>query len=204
MVVLPPQSHVLSINPQSAAMNIRRIGFISSIIFVLAGCNTTIHPVSERGKLVCREQAAELPPGTAIQSRQEAYRLCLASIESELARTDAKESLQRQSDFKLAKEQQENQQRIWVPPQQRLSYCLLNRDNVIDAEKRRIRALGPKMMADQTPTMSADEKQRRLDEYNQIIRELNQLLPESIRAGLPLIPDAVRVFSNCDSKSFSP
>lgn len=52
------------------------------------------------------------------------------------------------------------------------------------------------------PDPTAPEVMAARQAYEQALAELNRLIPEPMRGGLPLEPDAIRLFSRCARSDF--
>lgn len=173
-------------------------------LIMVGGCQSSVKPISERGRQVCREKAALLPPESSIEARQNAYRDCLGKINLALEDQDAQVRRRTAAEAQEKQRQVKAEQASWASQQERLAHCIVNRDAVIQAERLRIRALGPKLVAEQeNGQLSQAEREQRLARYAETERELELLIPARIRAGLPLIPDAIKTFSECKPESFS-
>ena len=85
---------------------------------------------------------------------------------------------------------------------QSYSTCLLRRQEVSAAEGRRLRALGPWMVASSRLDPAGAEYQAARKAYEEALSELERLLPPSLRGADPLIPTAVQKFMSCDPRAF--
>lgn len=60
----------------------------------------------------------------------------------------------------------------------------------------------PWLLRSGAPDPMAPEVAAARQAYEQALAELDRLIPEPMRGGLPLEPDAIRVFSRCDRADF--
>jgi hypothetical protein len=158
--------------------------------------------VSSEGIDVCRERQAEAAPETGREEIQRAYQTCLKTIDAEL-KAQAQQNQQladRQS--QSAQQQALDQQATFASASERYSHCQLVREQVIEAERMRIRTLGPVMVAERRYGAGSSEARDAQDNYRDALRRLEELIPEPMRAGKPLIPDAVEIYQRCDQAAF--
>ncbi len=91
-----------------------------------------------------------------------------------------------------------------APPtgEQRYTYCVFHQEEVQQAERLRQRVLAPWLRLSAAADQTAPEVVAARQAYEQALAELDRLIPEALRGGLPLEPDAIRVFSRCDRSDF--
>jgi hypothetical protein len=148
--------------------------------------------VSAEGLLACQE---EVDATAAPKGRVAALERCLLTIDQRLVQ--------------LQREQQQRQQPP-VPPaaearptaEESYAFCVSHQQEVQQAERARQRALAPWMRLSGAPDPSAPNVVAARQAYEQALAELDRLIPEPMRGGLPLEPDAIRVFSRCDRADF--
>lgn len=166
-------------------------------------CTAHIHPISEEGRTLCRERAAELAPGTSMDERQRTYRLCLNDVDDTIRKNKERSILEERKRSLLTAQAERDQRSQWASLQERFAHCKVFQQDIIQAEKARIRALGPKMMADKPDLLNEQQKEIAIAQYEQSLKGLSDLIPERMRAGRPLLPDSVEIFSRCSPSDFN-
>ncbi|WP_411867802.1 hypothetical protein [Vulcanococcus limneticus] len=165
-------------------------------LLLLAGCATRPQHerprVSDEGVRACQ---VEVEATAAPKGRAAALERCFLTI-----------------DQRLAQLQREQQQRLAPPaapqgpappsPEERYAFCVFHQPEVQQAERARQRALAPWLRLAGAPDPTAPEVVAARQAYEQALAELNRLIPESMRGGLTLEPDAIRVFSRCERSDF--
>ena len=167
-----------------------------ALLLLLEGCAT--RPQSERSRV-----------------SEEGVRACQVEVEATAAPKGRAEALERcflTIDQRLAQLKREQQQRLAPPavPQgplpptaeERYAFCVFHQQEVQQAERARQRALAPWLRLAGAPDPTAPEVVAARQAYEQALAELNQLIPEPMRGGLTLEPDAIRVFSRCERSDF--
>jgi len=170
----------------------------------LAACGTRqANGVSQRGLEICRERQADSPPGSSSETIRQAYRSCLKTIDVELRQQQQNEQdargAQAQDEQRAAEEQRANT----ATAAERYSHCQQVQGDVIEAERLRIRTLGPAMVATRRSGAESPEARDAQAAYDDAVAALERLIPEAMRAGQALIPDAVNVFSRCEASDFN-
>ncbi|MCP9793117.1 hypothetical protein KBZ20_14865 [Vulcanococcus limneticus Candia 3F8] len=148
--------------------------------------------MSVEGLRACQE---EVDATAAPKGREAALERCFLTIDQRLAQ--------------LKREQQQRQAPPEVPQgpapptaEERYVFCLFHQQELQEAERQRQRALAPWLLRSGAPDPMAPEVAAARQAYEQALAELDRLIPEPMRGGLPLEPDAIRVFSRCDRADF--
>ena len=177
---------------------------VSALAAALAACGTQQPSgVSQRGIEICRERKADSPAGSSSEMIRQAYRTCLKTIDAELRQQ--RQNAQNDRDAQSQDEQraQDEQLANTATAAERYSHCQQVQADVIEAERLRIRTLGPAMVATRRSGADSPEARDAQAAYDDAVAELERLIPEAMRAGQALIPDAVNVFSRCDASDFN-
>ncbi|QPN58972.1 hypothetical protein H8F24_12735 [Synechococcus sp. CBW1002] len=89
-----------------------------------------------------------------------------------------------------------------APSQDRLIHCRLHQEEVQAAERERQKrqSLWISISSQQPPGSAAYEQAKQ--KFEAARGTLERLIPERYRGGLPLEPDAIRLFSRCDPGDF--
>ena len=145
----------------------------------------------------------------------EGVRACQVEVEATAAPKGRVAALERcflTIDQRLAQLKREQQQRVAPPevpqgpvppsPEERYAFCVFHQQEVQQAERNRQRALAPWLRLSGAPDPTAPEVVAARQAYEQALAELNRLIPEPMRGGLTLEPDAIRVFSRCERSDF--
>ena len=147
---------------------------------MLAACSEPAPKISAMGRRICLMESAD----AALPSRRAAYlQACYATIDERLANqaaTRAGRAFDRDA----------------------YRHCLLYQSRVRESAAERASALEDWLKAAHARganSLQARDAQRRQD---QAMAELERWIPKEIRHGLPLEPDAIRVFSRCDPSDF--
>lgn len=148
--------------------------------------------VSDEGVRACQ---VEVDATAAPQRRQAALQACFLTIDQRLAQ--------------LKREEQQRLAPPVVPPgprpptaEERYAFCVFHQQEVQQAERARQRGLAPWLMLAGSPDPTAPDVVAARQSYEQALAELDRLIPEDMRGGLPLEPDAIRVFSRCERSDF--
>lgn len=146
----------------------------------LAACPEPAPRVSALGRRICLMEAAD----TALPSGRAAYQqACYASIDQRLA-NQAAASSGRSFD------------------REGYQGCLRYQDRVLQAAAQRAVALDAWLEASQASGANSDRARRALRQHDRAMADLERWIPSHLRRGLPLEPDAIRVFSRCDPQDF--
>ncbi|MFY8149490.1 MAG: hypothetical protein ACOVNL_09795 [Prochlorococcaceae cyanobacterium] len=132
------------------------------------------------GRRICLMESAD----AALPSRRTAYlQACYASIDQRLANqaaTSAGRAFAREA----------------------YQHCLLYQDRVKSAAQERAVALDAWLEAAHTWGARSSEARRAMRQQDRAMANLERWIPRNLRHGLPLEPDAIRVFSRCDPQDF--
>ena len=181
-----------------AFLGLTILAFNLTACFPSAGTST-----SNAGKEACRERGAQAPPGTSLETRREQYRQCLTTIDVELQSQAKQTQAQRATEEQHKRQEELDLTRSYASAAARYSRCRLMQDQVIAAEQQRLRALGPAMVATRQFGEHSPEAERANEQYRLAEASLERLIPADMRAGKPLIPDAVDIYKRCDSADFN-
>jgi len=129
--------------------------------------------------------------------KQKLYRLCLKTIDQELAQRKAQADEAKAQELAAQAEQNQQEQESWVSADEQIRRCKFMQSNVISLEKDRIRAYARSMAA-----RSPEDQQRTQKAYQDIIDELDRLIPPELRFGQALVPETVDRFKRCDPEEF--
>ena len=175
-----------------------------ALAFLLAACgDSKTSAVSERGMEICRQRKADSAVGSSSESIRQAYRACLKSIDAELIEQTDQDNKQRRSESEAAQNALQSEQANQANQADRYSHCKQVREQVIEAEQLRIRTLGPAMVAARQFGEDSTEASNASAAYEDAVERLDQLIPDSMRAGRPLIPDSVKIFRRCEPGDFA-
>ena len=158
--------------------------------------------VSSEGIEQCRERQAEASPDTGREEIQRAYRACLQTIDAEIKDRALNDQQQASQQAQQTQQQALDEQASHASSSERYSHCQLVQQQVIEAERLRIRTLGPVMVAERRYGANSSEARDAQDNYRDAVRRLEELIPEPMRAGKPLVPDAVEIYQRCDPAAF--
>lgn len=176
---------------------------VTVLTVTLAACGTRqANGVSQRGLEICRERKADSPPGSSSEAIRQAYRSCLKTIDAELRQQQQNEQDARGAQAQDEQRAEEEQRANTATAAERYSHCQQVQGDVIEAERLRIRTLGPAMVATRRSGAESSEARDAQAAYDDAVAELERLIPEAMRAGKMLIPDAVNVFSRCEPSDF--
>lgn len=160
------------------------------------GCQPSPPPVSQQGRMICRQEAAALGLGTAAAKRRRAE--CLSSIDQRLAQEKAQRARDEAASALPAPALKVES------PGSRYVYCTTHRLAVKAANDRVSSVLGPWMYANTNHKPGDADYEKAKADYEQAYAKLDQLIPPEMRNGLPLLPDAAFQFSTCNKDDFFP
>lgn len=173
------------------------------LLLVLTACvSKPGTKVSSQGMQLCREQQADAPPGTSMEAKRGGYRACLKTIDTKLKEQAQKDKAERNAEAQQAQQQALDLKASSVSANERYIHCRLMQQQVIEAERMRIRTLGPAMVAARQYGDNSPQAQSANGNYRDAVANLERLIPEPMRVGMPLIPDAVNVYRQCDPADF--
>lgn len=178
---------------------------VAAIMVVLAlnACSTKPSAkVSSEGMQLCRERQADAAPGTSMEARREGYRACLKTIEAELKQQAAEAKAQRNAEAQQVQQQALDLKSSTASATERYSHCQLVQQQVIEAERMRIRTLGPAMVAARDGGANSPQAEAANANYREAVATLERLIPEPMRAGKPLIPDNIEIYRRCNQEDF--
>ena len=182
---------------------LKTIGLAIALAIGLAACQSKpAVKVSSEGIERCRERQAEAAPDMGREEIQRAYRSCLQTIDAEIKARAHNDQQQAAQKAEQAQQQALDEQASYASANARYSHCQLVKQQVIEAERMRIRTLGPVMVAERRYGADSSEARDARDNYRDAVRRLEELIPEPMRAGKPLIPDAVEIYQRCDPTAF--
>ncbi|MEA5399209.1 hypothetical protein VB734_04045 [Synechococcus sp. BA-124 BA4] len=166
------------------------------LITLQFGCQPSAPRVSEQGQDICRQEAAAigLSSPTAVRRQKE----CLRTIDQRLKQ-------ERTEQTRIAETTAEPE--AVAPPATtagRYVYCTTHKLEVKAANDRVASTLGPWMHANANLKPGDPEYEKARIDYEQAYSALEKLIPAEMRAGLPLLPNAARLFSTCERKDFFP
>ncbi|MGA0021859.1 MAG: hypothetical protein ACO3GW_06805, partial [Vulcanococcus sp.] len=115
----------------------------------------------------------------------------------ELAQRKAQADEAKAQELAAQAEQNQQEQESWVSADEQIRRCKFIQSNVISLEKDRIRAYARSMAA-----RSPEDQQRTQKAYQDIIDELDRLIPPELRFGQALVPETVDRFKRCDPEEF--
>ncbi len=182
--------------PEPLARLLHRFPCLLLALLLLGGCATRPQNerprVSDEGVRACQ---VEVEATAAPKGRAAALERCFLTIDQRLAQ------LKREQQQRLAPSAAAQGP---TPPtaEERYAFCVSHQQEVQQAERARQRALAPWMMLSGAPDPSSPNVVAARQAYEQALAELDRLIPEPMRGGLPLEPDAIRVFSRCDRADF--
>ncbi|MFZ9974482.1 MAG: hypothetical protein ACO3FK_09425, partial [Vulcanococcus sp.] len=145
----------------------------------------------------CLDQVANEASLASQSEKQKLYRRCLQTIDAELAQRKAQADEAKAQELAAQAEQNQQEQESWVSADEQIRRCKFIQSNVISLEKDRIRAYARSMAA-----RSPDDQQRTQKAYQDIIDELDRLIPPELRFGQALVPETVDRFKRCDPEEF--
>lgn len=156
------------------------ISVLGILVLALAACSEPAPRVSALGRRVCLMEAAD----AALPSRRTAYlQACYASIDQRLA-SQAAASAGRAFD------------------REGYQHCLLYQDRVRQAAEQRAAALDAWLEASHARGANSAQARLAMRQQDRAMADLERWIPKNLRHGLPLEPDAIRVFSRCDPQDF--
>lgn len=178
--------------------------FGASVRYILAallitlqhGCQQRAPKVSGQGRDLCRQEAAEIGLSNATADRRQSE--CLRTIDQRLKQERAEKA-------RIAERTAEPEA---VPPPKtpadKYVYCITHQPAVKAANDRVSTTLGPWMYAYANQKPGNPEYEKAKSDYEQSYSNLEKLIPAEMRAGLPLVPNAARLFSTCEREDFFP
>ncbi len=173
----------------------RRAVAAAFLALPLLGCQPSPPRVSDQGREVCLQEAAARSGTASAAGRR--FSECMKTIDSRLEQEKAQSLRQSQASSPAPAATD-------ASPTSRYFHCISNRTAIRAANDRVSAALGPWMAASRSRTPDDPIYQQARARYEQAYAALEKEIPPSMRGGLPLIPDAARIFRRCDRTDFFP
>ena len=181
-----------------------RIATLALISVSLTSCGVEKpHQVSSQGRQLCFERMAAGAPDLPLEQKRVAFRACLRSIDSELSQQNASVAKEQQTLARNQQAQTAARQTNWASDAERLVHCRFHQDQIIAAERDRVRALGPVMSITRQYGVNSPQARDADAAYQQHVAALERLIPESMRRGQPLLPTVVAQFMRCDAQELN-
>lgn len=158
------------------------------LTFPLQACQNNSRVLSPAEKAACRDQAEKELSQSKIE---QVYKQCLDSSlkappQAKLSSTKPVTPIQQPTPQPNASDDS------------RYLLCRIHSEEIADLRKRLGRANAKVITASTRGTPNSREILEAETEYNAIVNKLDQLLPATIRRGLPLLPEALDLFTRCD------
>lgn len=177
--------------------------FIALLVAATYGCSAPKREaVSEDGRTACMEEVASTMLIATQQQKQKKFRECLRTIDARLAAMRKQAAAQQEEERATSIKKNQQLASTWESPRVRLNHCKLIQDEVIQLDKDRIRAYA-RVIGSTSSNSSPSEVEQFQQEYSDIIRRLDQLIPPAMRANWELVPDALERFKRCDPADFT-
>ena len=157
-------------------------------------------PVSAAGRSACEQRQADLPLNLSSAERRQAMQRCLRSINAELRQQRQTAEASRSAEAAAELARQQAAEASYASPQERYRHCQLQQEQVIAAYRAYNTALSRWMAASRDG--SAEQQADTRADLDARLADLDRLIPEAMRAGQPLWPNAVDQFRRCDPASF--
>lgn len=150
------------------------------LTLMLTSCSEPAPTISAVGRRICVMESAD----AALPSRRAAYlQACYATIDARLANQAAAQAGR-------------------AFDREGYRHCLLFQERVRDAARERAEALDAWLEAAHGWGARSLQARRAMRRQDQAMAKLERWIPREIRHGLPLEPNAIRVFSRCDPGDF--
>lgn len=192
---MPPQASVTDV--QTVAWRRIHLPLLVMIAGFTIGCTTTeprFSPASDAGRRACIE---EVQANYAPRGRVQAMQQCMTTIDGRL------EDLRQ-----LAAEKDTGADTNPVPSttpssaEDRYLYCRLHQGDVQAAERERQKRQSILITASKHGRLDNDAYIQAEKDYNLSVARLEALIPPPMRNGLPLIPEAITLYSSCNPDHF--
>lgn len=168
---------------------------LAAALLLLSGCTAPQSGVSTEGINQCRTEAALAQENSPGEDRQAILRRCLKTIDAKLEEQRAEQQAQAEQAQQTEAQQQQNK----PSPQEVMNFCTSYRSNInaslqsyneITGELSRRNYLQANDDIDVLRQLEADQ--------STAMQRLQALIPERMRLGRPLIPDAARLLLRCN------
>lgn len=154
--------------------------------------------LSLRAQRLCRERMAELPPGTNARQARLSYARCLRSLDLEAPAAQGApapgEAAQAPSAAPGAAEG------LSVSAEERYLHCRLHSEEIAAAAAAYNQARWA--LLNSGGEAGSPERQQAEAELDRALQELGRAIPERLRAGRDLVPDALRQYQSCERSNF--
>lgn len=166
------------------------------LISLQHGCQQSAPEVSVQGRDICRQDAAAIGLNNATADRRQNE--CLRTIDQRLK--------QERAEKERIAERTAEPEAIPPPksPADKYVYCITHQQAVRAANDRVSTTLGPWMYAYANQKPGSPEYEKAKSDYEQAYSSLEKLIPAEMSSGLPLLPNAARLFSTCERNDFFP
>ena len=157
-------------------------------------------PVSAAARQACEQRLANLPLNLASGERRQAMQHCLRSMDAELIEQRQGAAASRAAEAASARAQQQAAAAGYASAAERYRHCQIHREQVIEAYRAYTTALSRWMAANRDG--NGEQQAATQADLDARLADLDRLVPEAMRAGQPLWPNAVDQFRRCDPASF--
>lgn len=149
--------------------------------------------LSLKAQRLCRERMAELPPGSSPRQARLSYARCLRSLDLEPPATAAAPSGETATSAPAAGEP-------GVSAEERYLHCRMHSEAIAAAAATYNRARWTLLNSTDEP--GSPQRQQAQAALDRALEELGRAIPERLRAGQDLVPDALRQFQSCERSNF--
>lgn len=178
--------------PLSAESLLWLNSFLIAVWFTTGCSQEPIKPnVSDRGRQACRLESSQ---ASTFSEAAALFQKCLSGIDARLAR---------EAEAELAAGESAKPKPSPIPSD-RYKFCFFNRAEIDRAYREQFALEGPASALERDLGRDHPSAQAARQAQRAAFARLEAALPEPMRGGLPLTPDAAEIFSRCDRADFFP
>lgn len=173
--------------------------FIAAVLLLLSGCTAPESGVSAEGINQCRTEAALAQQNAPVKDRQAILRRCLKTIDARLEAKLEEQRAEQQNQAEQAQQAEAQQQQEKPSLQEAMNFCTSYKSDINATLQSYNEITGELSKRNYFQSNENPEVLRQLEaDQSTAMQRLQALIPERMRLGRPLIPDAAGLLLRCN------
>lgn len=173
--------------------------FLTALLLLLGGCAAPESGVSAEGINQCRTEAALAQQNAPGEDRQAILRRCLKTIDARLEASRTEQRAEQQAQAEQAQQTEAQQQQEKPSLQEVMNFCASSKSDINATLQSYNEITGELSKRNYFQSNDNPEALRQLEaDQATAMQRLQALIPERMRLGRPLIPDAAGLLLRCN------